>query len=220
MSIKAVAFDIDGTLYPNRQMYLLSLSSFLASPRLAWHFSQNRKAIRRVEEISNFRKVQAEMIAERMQADPAETFAEVEVRLYKNWERAFRFLRPYRGAAEVLRQLKDRGLKLGVLSDFPPQKKLKYMKLDGFWDACFSSEEVNYLKPRPEPFLELAHRLGCEPGEILYVGNSYKYDILGASAAGMKTAFLTGEKQVPPADIVFRSYPELGRKILTLLDGE
>jgi len=217
LSIKGIAFDIDGTLYPNFQMFLLSMSSFIRNPRLAWHFSRNRKAIRKMGEISDFRRVQAEMIAREMGKDPEVIYRRVENCLYRNWEKAFRHLRPYRDARRVIAGLKDRGYRLGVLSDFPPQNKLKYMGLEGLWDVCFSSEEVHYLKPRPEPFLELARRMGLPPEEILYVGNSFHYDILGASGAGMKTAWLSRKPLEPPADIRFRSYRELETKLRDFL---
>ncbi len=217
MSIKGIAFDIDGTLYPNRQMFILSLSSFIASPRLVYHFSRARKAIRKMDNIRDFRKTQADLIASTMKADPARIYSRVELMLYKRWERAFRFLIPYRGLKELVDDLKSRNLKLGILSDFPPQKKLIYLGLEGEWDACFSSEEVNYLKPRPEAFLELARRMELKPEEILYIGNNYKYDIIGASNTGMRTALLTKKKSAPPADIVFRSYNELAEELVPFL---
>ncbi|MBI9104667.1 MAG: HAD family hydrolase [Spirochaetales bacterium] len=218
MKIKGIAFDIDGTLYHNRQMYILSTTSFVANPKLAYHFSKARKTIRTYEKIENFRKTQAGIIAQTMKKDPEQIYKLVEIRLYKKWVRAFRFLRPYRGVRKLVVDLKARGYKLGVLSDFPPQKKLTYLNLEGFWDAAFSSEEVEYLKPRPEPFLELAKRMELKPEEILYVGNSYKYDIIGASSVGMKTAYLSKKESVPPADIVFSSYEQLAEKLSVFLD--
>ncbi|MFW5643352.1 MAG: HAD family hydrolase, partial [Alkalispirochaeta sp.] len=74
------------------------------------------------------------------------------------------------------------------------------------------AEETGYLKPNPEPFLRLIEELGVPAGEILYVGNSYRYDIEGARAVGMVTAHIT-RKGSPgaPADLVFSRFSELRR---------
>lgn len=218
MAIRGIGFDIDGTLYPNRQMFLLSLPSVIRSPRLVWHFSRVRKEIRKVDTIPNFRALQAEMIARSMHTDPVKTRLLVEKRLYQNWESDFRYLKPYPHVKQLLDELKSRGdLKLGVLSDFPVQNKLSFLGLEHYWDAAFSSEEVNYLKPRPEPFLALAERMGLKPEEILYVGNSARYDIIGASQVGMKTAYLGSEDKDPGADFRFTDYRRLRNYIMTLL---
>jgi putative hydrolase of the HAD superfamily len=88
-----------------------------------------------------------------------------------------------------------------------------------FWTVAFSSEDVGYLKPNPEPFRELAARMGFSPPEILYVGNSYRYDVLGAAAEGFVTAHLGGStKNSPAANVVVRSFPDLHRWILEHLD--
>ncbi len=219
MAIKGIAFDIDGTLYPNRQMFLLSLPSFLRNPHLVWHFSRARKAIRKVETIADFRKLQAEMIAQSMDRDFETVYSRVEAQLYKNWERDFRFLRPFPHVKSLLEELKARGdLKLGVLSDFPVQNKLSFMNLSGYWDVAFSSEDVNYLKPRPEPFQALADRMGLAPEEILYVGNNPRYDVGGARGVGMKTALLGRHPDHGGADFVFTDYRRLREYIFSLLE--
>lgn len=157
------------------------------------------------------------MIARSMKREPGKVYAQVEVNLYKNWERDFRFLRPFPHVKTMLTELKARGnLKLGVLSDFPVKQKLSFMGLGEYWDAAFSSEDVNYLKPRPGPFLALAERMGLAPEEILYVGNNPRYDVEGAKGVGMKTALL-GRHGDHGADFVFTDYRRLGEYIFSLI---
>ena len=94
-----------------------------------------------------------------------------------------------------------------MLSDFPVERKLRYLGLDGYWDCALTSEETGYLKPNPEPFLAVAGRLGLPPEQIVFVGDKYLYDVLGAHRVGMRTAHLT---RVPEnhgvADFSFRGY--------------
>jgi putative hydrolase of the HAD superfamily len=214
MSIKAVAFDIDGTLYPNFLMYVYSIPFFLAYPRFLFHFGKVRRKVRKIRPIRDFRTVQASLLAAEMGIEEEKASALIDKTIYRRWERCFRGMILHPGIKHLLSELKARGLKLAVLSDFPVGKKLEYFRLAKYFDYALSSESSAYLKPNPEPFLALAGVLGFPPGEILFVGNSKRYDIAGASKIGMKTAYIgvkRGEKIC--ADIKFLWYKEL-RSIL------
>lgn len=207
--IKAIAFDVDGTLYPNYQMYLCSLSSLISAPRLMYYFGKVRKEIRTMTYEGSLHEQQAKLLSQKMNI-PVEKAAELmEYHLYRRWESSFRCIRPFRQVRELLPALKRAGFKLGVLSDFPIENKLRFLGLDRQFDVAVTSEATGYLKPHPIPFLRLASRLETAPEEILYVGNSYRYDVLGASAVGIKTAWITRKgKDRGAADIVFSSYWE------------
>jgi len=110
-------------------------------------------------------------------------------------------------------ELREKGYKLGVMSDFPVQNKLKFLGLED-WDCSFTSESTGYLKPHPEPFFELARQMKLDPQEILYVGNSYSKDVVGAAEVGMKTAhFASSAPAESRADFTFRKYSDLFRFI-------
>ena len=216
MEIKGIGFDIDGTLYNNAFMYLCSIPSFLKHPRLVMHFSQARTDIRKIRPITNFRRTQARLVAGTMHISEVTARVMIEKKLYADWEILFRLIRPFRGLEKGLAELRGAGYKLGVLSDFPVQNKLKFLGLED-WDCAFTSEITGYLKPHPESFIELARRLELKPEQILYVGNSYEKDVLGAAAAGMKTAHYS-LRPVPgsKADFTFSRYEDLFAYIKSL----
>lgn len=221
MAIKAVAFDIDGTLYPNRRMIFHSIPFLITHFSLIKEFNEARKDLRKLENITDFRKSQSEILAKRLNISPEKTSDLVEKVFYKKWENIFKRVRPYAGLQNAIEDLKAKGLSLGVLSDFPVGNKLNYFAVDGHWDVAMSSEETGYLKPHTRSFLVLAEKLGCKPEEVIYVGNSYKYDVIGASSAGMKTVYVQWQgKKVPEADITIRNYRHFSRKIEFLLRGE
>jgi len=210
MKIKAVGFDIDGTLYPNYQMYLCSLPSLLAVPRLMYHFGKVRKEIRTLTYDEDLHEKQAQLLSRSMNISQQKALDHMEYHLYRRWERTFHCIRPFPHVRETLLALRRSGYKLGVLSDFPIKNKLHYLKIDDLFDCGVSSEESGYLKPHEIPFLRLANRLETAPEEILYVGNSYHYDIEGASNTGMRTAWITRKKtKGRKADLVFSSFREL-----------
>lgn len=191
MSIKAVIFDIDGTLYPNWKMFVFSIPFFLSRPRLVSKFGKIRKEIRKTRPIENFYRLQGELLGRELgiSAEEAETLIREE--LYGRWQRIFSALRPFPEVKTVIEELRLRGIKLALLSDFPVYPKLRLLGLEGYWEAEISTEDVGYLKPNPEPFLAAAAAVEEESRDCLYVGNNYSYDVVGAKGVGMKTAHLT-----------------------------
>jgi putative hydrolase of the HAD superfamily len=227
--LAAVGFDVDGTLYPEWQLYLRTWRGALSSPRLFWAFSRARRRIRRTTAVAgaaSFYGLQARFCAEELGV-PAESAgkikAAIESRVYGTVERHFGGILPYPHVNECLRAIKTSGLKLAVLSDFPLGGKLGNLRLSGIWDAELCSEEIGALKPHPLPFLRLAERLDLPPERILYVGNNPKYDIAGAKNAGMKAClrcFCPGfplrrvKKAGFACDFIFNDYRSLRDYVL------
>ena len=210
MGFKAIGFDIDGTLYANYKMYIHSLSAGILHPVLSWNFGKVREEIRTIRPVENFRHLQAKLLSRYMGITPERTFALMERFLYQSWETSFKGIRPLKGVREVLVDLKARGFKLAALSDFPVARKLEFLGLSDLWDVAFTSEDTNYLKPHPEPFLEMASRLKTVPDDILYVGNSYRYDVLGSKGVGMHAAHYSPRpKPDSKADFTFFDYKDL-----------
>ena len=220
--IRAIGFDIDGTLYPNWMMFVWSAPSFLAAPLVTAAFSRTRTELRLHPPEGPFRKAQAETAAAFLRRDPAEVERIIDTRLYRLWDRTVAVLRPFPRLRETLAALNAAGYPLGVLSDFPPGRKLEVLKVARYFACAVSAEDTGRLKPDPLPFIVLAKELGYEPGEILYVGNSYSKDIMGAKGAGMRTALLAAGRKGPPApeaDIVFSRYAELLPAIAAITGG-
>lgn len=228
-----IAFDLDGTLYPNYRLniriipLLLRLKEFL----LLWAMGSARSRIRANPEAypqQGFYETQARLMAEILKEKPEVVQEKVAALIYRGWEPLFTCIAPFTGVRETLAALKNAGFTLGLLSDFPPETKLANMGLDGFWDTVLCSEVIGRIKPHPLPFLELARTMGLPPERILYVGNSIRYDINGAKGAGMKAAlvtplpfiFLTVIKKLRlwgKADFVFSDYRQLSMYVLGLL---
>lgn len=213
MEIHGIGFDVDGTLYPHFHMLRALLPAFLAAPFLSAAFRKARREIRDLESIENFREVQAAITARFLNRPAHEVMDAIERKLYRRWRESFRSIRPFRDLRPVLCELRRKGYKLGILSDFPIDYKLETLGVADCWDVVLSSEEIGFLKPDPRAFLKFAETMEIAPQAILFVGNNYKYDIMGAAKVGMKTAWLKGGKAA--ADINFSAFRELEKKIRT-----
>jgi putative hydrolase of the HAD superfamily len=216
--IEAVAFDLDGTLYPNYRLYARLVPFILREWWLLWAFGRARMVIRAEQARSgseirpDFYDYQARIAANMLGADPVFIREKIERLIYRGWEEHFKRIRLFPHVAETLAALKEAGLKLGMLSDFPPETKLKYLGLGGMWDAALCTERIGALKPHRRPFEELAAALGCARERILYVGNSRPYDVEGARRAGMRAALVSGfflKRNALQADFTFHDYRQL-----------
>ena len=222
MLLRAIAFDIDGTLYPNSAMYRKSLGFALTRPRLLYHFARVRRRLRHVRPIENFYETQLNMTAESLGRSPESLRERLARDIYGASERVLSSVPLYEGVEELLRELSGR-VKLGVMSDFPVNRKLGILGLDVAWNCRISTEEVGYLKPNPEPFSALLNCFECAAEHVLYVGNSFRYDVVGASEAGMRTAWLNDSGRNPPddsvrPDLTFRHYRQLRDWLLPRLE--
>jgi putative hydrolase of the HAD superfamily len=196
VALKAVGFDLDGTLYPGWVLYLRSLDLGLRNPRLLAAYGKARLALREKStaavDLEAFRAKQADLVARYMGSGEGPDYAKaIETIIYGKVESRFSAIKPFRGVTECLASLKNAGLRLGLLSDLPPWRKLEYLGCAEAFDVIHCSEDSGALKPHPASFLKLAQSLGVNPAEMAYVGNKVEYDIEGARNLGMKTALRT-----------------------------
>jgi len=218
--IEGIAFDLDGTLYPNYKFNFQLIPFILKEGRLLLAFGKARKIIRSEQEKAssvsgNFYEYQADVIAKLLAVKPESIKEKIDTLIYNGWEPLFKKIKLYKNVVETLTALRKSGYKMALLSDFPPEKKLEYLGISGIWDTVLCSERCGAIKPHLLPFTELASAMSLPCEKILYVGNSRPYDVIGAKRAGMKTAWIknvffpgSGLKK-PKPDFVFSNYRQL-----------
>ncbi len=215
--IKAVAFDIDGTLYRTWKFNLRIAPYFLTHSIFFLKYGLVRNIMHRTAATPEFFKLQASHMAKKLNCSQEEAQQRLEKVIYKGLEKYFVNIKPCKGSVEFIKDLKAHGYKIGLLSDFPPEQKGTIWGVRDLCDVMLGSEEAGALKPDSIPFLKLAEKLNLPPEQILYVGNNHKYDILGASKIGMKTAWLIlphcgwfGKKS-KIADFTFWNYGQISK---------
>lgn len=90
------------------------------------------------------------------------------------------------GAREALGALRERGLRLAVLSNWDTRLPalLRAMALAPLFDAVLCSGELGVEKPDPRVFAAAARALGLPPGDIVHLGDDPIADQQGALNAG------------------------------------
>ena len=89
------------------------------------------------------------------------------------------FIENFPETEEVLEELKNKGIKLILISNSPPPSKdaLKKLHLTQFFDKTIFSCDINLMKPSKEIFYFAIKNLNIDPHEILMVGDSLEKDI-------------------------------------------
>ena len=101
-------------------------------------------------------------------------------------------LRPFPDAVPALRALTDSGYDLVVLSNGTPamiRDCLAHSGLGEFFGQRVSADEVGVFKPSPLVYRHAAERLARPAGRIRLI-TSNAFDSVGASAAGLRTAWV------------------------------
>jgi putative hydrolase of the HAD superfamily len=105
-------------------------------------------------------------------------------------ESLWRVVRP--GITGHLRQFRDAGFKLGVVSNAMGniQSDAERYGLADYFDVIIDSHVVGVAKPDPRIFHIALERMRIEPGHALFAGDLYSIDMMGAVAAGLRGAKL------------------------------
>lgn len=106
---------------------------------------------------------------------------------------ALRPARPIPGAVAAVRELRRQGLRCGVVSSAVYHPFLEWA-LDAFgvrdaFAAVVSSASSGYYKSRPEIYQAALRALGATADRAVHVGDSYRFDVLGARRAGLRTVW-------------------------------
>jgi REG-2-like HAD superfamily hydrolase len=136
-----------------------------------------------------------ERMCEHLEAPPPSPFAAAEL--------FHRFATPeawevFPEVPGVLAALRDRGLRLGVVSNWDPRLPdlLESLGLAQSFDAIVYSSEVGVEKPDPRIFRSALDRLGVPPEAALHVGDGKVEDAEGAAAAGLHALLLDRRRGV------------------------
>ena len=104
--------------------------------------------------------------------------------------------RPSADTLQTLQTLRQREKKLAIITNGPEQwqsRKIECMEIASWFDAILISEVEGVSKPDRRIFERALERCGVTPGECIFVGDHPEADIAGAKAAGLRPVW----KRVP-----------------------
>ncbi len=219
--IKAVLFDIDGTLYDKKYMNRYLLKTAVFNPIFSLAYNKMRQTMRHIDgfesknlmSLSDFRRKEANLLYSELTEAKFSKYLSKYEKIEERWTRYYNG-RPFEGMVDTLREAKNKGIVLGALSDFPLGRKLEVLGVDNLVSYKASTEDCGFLKPNPAPFLVMLKALNLKPEEAIYLGDSYSKDVVGAKSVGMYTLLITKKRgDFPKADLVVKTWNELYNKL-------
>lgn len=169
MPIKAVIFDLDGTI---------------TQPYLDFDLIREEMGL----------PADSGPILESMEKMTAPQRLRVEEILHRHEQKAVTESKLNLGARQTLEALRRAGIHIGILTRNKRSNALAIARKHNLeFDAVFGREE-GPAKPDCFGVLELCREFGVEPGETLLVGD-YLFDLLCAKAAGAVAVLLANHNQ-------------------------
>jgi putative hydrolase of the HAD superfamily len=109
-------------------------------------------------------------------------------------------LKPRPGAVETLRELRARGLRLGLITvctdDVP--EVWSETPFAGLFDSTVFSCTVGLRKPDPRIYRLACEEFRVEPAEAMFVGDGANDELAGAERVGMRAVLIHREGEEPP----------------------
>ena len=184
--VKAVVFDLDGTLIASnhdydemaRRVKLILGESGVPTDALSqqgriWEIIQG--GVRSLQELG----LPPERIKDIL-GRIDEALNEVEVSSVGSVE-----LKP--GATELLEHLRDNGIRIGVATRSCGEyarRSMEASRLTGYFDVVLARDEVEFPKPDPRHLLQIVEELDASPESAVFVGDT-ETDQRTARAAGI-----------------------------------
>ncbi|HEX5479318.1 MAG TPA: HAD-IA family hydrolase [Dehalococcoidia bacterium] len=134
----------------------------------------------------------------------------------------------YPDTLDVLRALRERGARVGLISNRPCTGEMLRSDLDGFGaglartvDAVVCSGDTGWVKPHPSTFERALSMLRVHAGEAVMVGDSCLDDMAGAQAIGMRAVWkLNGRYDAAPCADADYSIHDLAELLHLPMFGE
>ena len=203
--IKAVIFDLDGTLYDyntlekeafERVGVLVRERIGVTDEQYEEAFGRARKEVKRIlgeVAASHNRMLYCQKTMEFLDIRPLYLTLE----MYETyWGTFLDQMELYPGGREFLDALHDENIRVGICSDMVTQiqhRKLLALGLQDDVDCLVTSEEAGVEKPSPGIFERCLKKLRIAPEEACFVGDKYERDIEGAVAVGMRAIWFCPE---------------------------
>ncbi|HJJ90337.1 MAG TPA: HAD family hydrolase [Methanocorpusculum sp.] len=144
----------------------------------------------------------------------------------KAFERAkLTSLMPYYGIPDLLIALKEKGYRLGIVTDayeYAAEERLRHTNLFRFFDKIIAYDTTGYKKPHHAPFEYAMNLLKTQPYETVYIGDSIRRDIEPAKSLGLTTIyaaygdrpFFESNRSCPPRVFIAKKPCDIGKILL------
>lgn len=222
-SLKAILFDVDGTLYSQarvrRTVFRKLFCNCVRHPAEGVRSVRLLRAYRAVqEELRNHYAAEAEGQF-RLACQRTGVSEQAGRRIVQKWM----FTAPLPaiagamtpGLREFLDTARSRGIRCGVVSDYAPEDKLAAMGIREQFSVIVSpgAHSVTRFKPAPDGLYAALRTLRVSAAEAIYIGDRQDVDLKAAHQAGMPAVLIGKRRRLHSGVPIARDFCEL-KKLL------
>jgi HAD superfamily hydrolase (TIGR01509 family) len=179
---KAAIFDVDGTLLDSVDLHALAWQEAMVKFGHDVGFEQVRGQIGKGGD-----KLIPQFLSEDAQRDHGKEMEEWRGNRFKS--EYLQLVRPFTAVPDLLRRVKDAGIRIAVASSAKKDELEKYLDIAGIGDlvdVTTSSDDVEESKPAPDIFEAVLKKLGVEGHDAVVIGDT-PYDAEAAGKAKIAT---------------------------------
>jgi HAD superfamily hydrolase (TIGR01509 family) len=226
-----VTIDFHDTLFHCDEWFQLEIAS-LPVAFLQWQSERTKiQAGPEIEQkaLDLYRVLRQEVIATGKECDAATCvrliidrlgmpfdYNDIELGVAHVMRRSLRDAQPLDDAVELIRELRQIGIKLAVVSSAAYHPFLEWCLakygMDDAFSVVVSSASCGIYKSDPGIYHQTLSLMGASPGESVHIGDSHRYDVASAQRAGMRTILLSqqsvSDNHNPAPDAVIRRLGE------------
>lgn len=207
--IRVVAFDLDDTLWDVHPVIMRAekkLGAWLRSevPQLTYDVVSMRSLRDEVladhpdigHRLTEFRRalIEKAMVKSNIPREESRVLSEAAMEIFLIARNEVEF---YEGALDAISIIADR-YQLGALTN--GNADIKRLGLSNHFSFAFSAEEVGAPKPAPDLFHTALAHTGCDPTQMVYVGDDPVKDIDTANQVGLHTVWLKNDLRPGPGE--------------------
>ena len=213
MRVKAIIFDIDGTLYRSREYVkqLVDAMCEVISELLSTSWERAFELYQMIR--SNFGSVSLGL--KEIGIDRRTFYEELVKKLDPSQS-----IQPRPELKDMLNKLREMEFKVGCHTN--SSRELARLVLNALgldledFDIVVTSDDAE-PKPMPDGYLKILNQLNLRPEEVLYVGDRWRIEVKPAKELGMKTALVSRKREGNP-DIFMTDILQLLEKLRELED--
>jgi HAD superfamily hydrolase (TIGR01662 family) len=229
LTLKAILFDLDGTLVNTLRLFpQLIAQEFIETPT-------RRKVKKYLRRLGSFYNVKRNGVWYKHSWFSFQIFRGIKADFSISWLRLLQGLlrvtlqffkwdqeiHVFPKVPETLQKLKQRGFKLAIVSNGSPRLlKKRFAPYLQLFNVLVDSKSIGYWKPSPIPIYHAIKKLRVSANEVVFIGDTI-VDLLAAKQAGVKIVLVkTGVFGLPPLTEVdyppVAVIPVVGNEILDL----
>lgn len=212
MDVKALVFDLEGTLYNSKELVNEWRSQ-------VFKLVEEKTGLSEEEILKEFLKIVEELKGQGFRRPPVSMIVERVGILREDFYKAIesvdpsKYVDPDPELRKTLEHMRGKW-RLAMLTNLSRKSTLNLLKALGLdadiFDPLITASEMKKGKPDPEPFRRVIKELSVDPSSIMMVGDSISSDLAPAKKVGMKTALISEqETSTPLADLEVKNVHEL-----------